>query len=145
MMIALHPLTKDAALVAAQEWLHSPDRASGRRVVLPVFLVLRHGGQYASEWRMIRRARTFSAAHDRALYLAQAMAWGGIALIAVLESAEPEIWFFHATPVRRQKGTSCRQILELPQQMSQSPSSLRTDSLPLFANVSTPANKLDEP
>lgn len=148
MLILQQPLTRAAVLALAQGWLESPERAAGRRVVLPIFLVFRHGGQFASEWKMVRRARKYSDAFDRMQRIALSMAWGGLALVAILESREPDIWFFHVCEARHQKRK--RQCQKQQQQAhapksTPAPNLLTIGSLPLFANAKTDETSTVEP
>jgi hypothetical protein len=67
MRIGINPVTGQAVLAAAQEWLdanvrmavdvpHPFELGNGkrRRILSQRFLVMLHGGQYASKWRVVR-------------------------------------------------------------------------------------------
>lgn len=67
MRIGINPVTGQAVLVAAQKWLdenvrmatsvpHPFELGNGkrRRLLSQRFLVMTHGGQYASKWRVVR-------------------------------------------------------------------------------------------
>lgn len=100
------PITAAAAQAAGVRWLHG-DR---RTIKSPdVYLLMRHGGTYASKWRTIYRS-----ANDAAVLWAYwdekpDVRWGGLAIVHVHQPSEVvNVILFHCVPVRhrRAKGTT---------------------------------------
>jgi len=93
MFILLHPLTKDSVAQAALACALTAGEHRRRRLVgLIVWVVLRHGGLWQSEWRCVRLSCYNGTASDSYATHLRRLKWGGVALCRVVpDSNECEV------------------------------------------------------
>lgn len=100
MMILPSPLTRTAALVAAESYIATLNALLSNASQVPVttrrlrssncYLVLRHGGQYQSKWLVVRRTSTERVAMTSWFRHRHRSKRGGIAIVFIIDHASED-------------------------------------------------------
>ena len=100
MMILPCPITRLSVLDATKHYLETLNALLAPGAAVPVttrrllarncFFVLRHGGQYQSKWRVVRRTSTEQVAIDAFGRRLQRSKWGGVAIVVALDHASDD-------------------------------------------------------
>jgi hypothetical protein len=102
MMILEHPVTRQAAYLAALDWYHSTKRRTVKNTL--IVLLLRHGGRYRSRWRVMKRSGTIELGRTWYYEACNRARWGGVALVAILQSVNSStVIEFFCEPIRHNR------------------------------------------